>query len=118
MTLIVVERSKGGAAPGWEPEIKNGWKIEVSLGTMSVKEVRDIVKIVLPYRLDNDAVAELLHRRSEGNIKSFWFQLKFIVEQNESQDILKTATSYEDVIQSLGSAEQIVRHDVLNFTEK
>src|SRR5207302_7583040 len=69
-------------------------------------EVTELVREVMPEAEDYEDVASAIFRRSEGNLKSVWFQLRLISSRREDQEELPA--SYEDVILSLVPSDQAV----------
>lgn len=108
LRLIVVERTIGGRQLAWRPAISGVNEARIPLGLVSLDEVRSFVNVVLPLESRSDALANAIFRRSEGNLKSVWFQLKLIADRRIAQSGEVTTESYENVIQSLRPADQLV----------
>ncbi len=108
LRLVMVERTIGGRRLAWRPAITELNEAHIPLGLVSPEEVRTLVDAVLPREVSGDALANAIFRRSEGNLKSVWFQLKLIADRRSTQAGEATTDSYENVIQSLRPADQLV----------
>ncbi|HOV02991.1 MAG TPA: ATP-binding protein [Kaistiaceae bacterium] len=106
--LILVERVTSGSKLNWRPIESRGSIEDLNLSNATQSDVLVLVRAVLPDRSDHEQLSKVIHRRSDGNLKYVWFQLKFLSERKSSQPDLITASSYENVIQSLGSIENLV----------
>jgi hypothetical protein len=104
--LVVVERIRGTVQLDWCPEIPNATLEDVQLGRASVQEVVRLTAAILPNETGPRELAEMIHRRSDGNLKSVWFQLRLISERRASQGA--KAGSYAGVIESLSPIDQAV----------
>lgn len=108
LRLVLIERTIGNHASHWTPPIADLQEKRVEIGTASNEDISAIVKCVLPNEPDADALAASIHRRSEGNLKSAWFQLKLIAERRAMQDDKRHPKSYQEVIETLGPIDQMV----------
>ncbi|MDQ4126315.1 MAG: hypothetical protein M3134_12080 [Actinomycetota bacterium] len=106
LRLALVERIHGRSRLDWAPEIPDAEALQVELGGASLEEVTDLVRDVLPDADDFNDIAATIFRRSEGNLKSVWFQLRLIASRREDQEAVPT--SYEDVILTLPPLDQAV----------
>lgn len=106
LRLVLVERVRGRTRLDWMPPVPDAEQLDVELGTASLGEVTELVREVLPTTKDIEDVASTIHRRSEGNLKSVWFQLRLIASRREDQEAVPT--SYEDVILTLSPLDQAV----------
>lgn len=100
--LVIVERLNDRQEINWLPALMERSVLDVEMGFVGVMEIEDILCKVLPLHPDRKKLAETLHRRSEGNLKSIWFQLKLITQREQS------VNSYEGVVQSLRPKDQAV----------
>jgi tetratricopeptide (TPR) repeat protein len=108
LCLVLIERTTGNRESYWTPQIPGLLKKSISIGTASKEDIAEIINRILPNEPDGDALAVSIHRRSEGNLKSAWYQLKLIAERRANQDDERLPKSYQEVIQSLSSADQMV----------
>lgn len=106
LRLVLVERVHGCSRLDWAPEIPGAELMDLELRSASPDEVTDLVRVVLPAADDVEEIASTTFRRSEGNLKSVWFQLRLIVSRREDQETLPG--SYEDVILTLPPLDQAV----------
>ena len=106
LRLVLIERVRGRARLDWAPDVPAAELLDVEMGNASFDEVTDLVKEVLPDADDSADIASTVFRRSEGNLKSVWFQLRLIASRREHQEALPT--SYEDVIVTLPPLDQAV----------
>lgn len=106
MRLVLIERVRGDSRLEWAPAIPDAELMDVDLEDASQDEVTDLVKEILPEADDFEEVAAAIFRRSEGNLKSVWFQLRLVASRRRDQEGLPT--SYEDVILALSPLDQAV----------
>lgn len=108
LRLVLVERIRATDRQrvDWAPPVPHAHVADLELGAVSEDEVAALVRTVLPDIEDADAVSAAVFRRSDGNLKSVWFQLRLIAGRREHQRSL--ASSYEDVILSLHELDQAV----------
>jgi hypothetical protein len=106
LRLVLIERIRGMSRIDWVPDIPGAEIMHVELANASLHEVTELVKEVMPEAEDYEEVASTIFRRSEGNLKSVWFQLRLISSRRENQEELPA--SYEDVILSLVPSDQAV----------
>lgn len=106
LRLVLVERVHGEPRINWSPPVPGADFMDVDLGKVGVDEVRELVQAVLPEADDADDLAAAVLRRSEGNLKSVWYQLRLIASRRDQQDA--PPASYEDVIQTLAPLDQTV----------
>jgi tetratricopeptide (TPR) repeat protein len=106
LKLVLIERVHPRRRVAWAPTIPGAELMDLDLGSVSLEEVTDLVSAVLPAADDVEDIAATVFRRSEGNLKSVWFQLRLIASRRDDQDSL--VTSYEDVILSLPPLDQAV----------
>lgn len=108
LRLILIERTIDGRGDHWTPPIPDLREKEITIGTASKDQIAEILKCILPDEEEGQALAVSIHRRSEGNLKSAWYQLKLIAERRAAQNEERRPKSYEEVIQSLSSVDQTV----------
>lgn len=106
LRLVLIERIRGPARIDWAPAIPDAEVMDVALDNASPREVLDLVRVVMPGAADAEDLASAIFRRSGGNLKSVWFQLRLISARREHQEELPA--SYEDVILSLVPIDQAV----------
>jgi len=95
------------------PHIPDATTLDVEIATVTLEEVADLVEQVLPGASDTHDLPAVIFRRSDGNLKSVWFQLRLMAARYQDQE--SHARSYEDVIQSLPAFDQAVLR-VIVFT--
>lgn len=105
LRLVLIERVHDAPRTDWMP-IDERSSMDIHLGAASKEEVAELIRLVMPDVGDVPYVAESILRRSAGNLKSIWFQLRLLAARHEHQRIL--ASSYEDVILSLAPLDQAV----------
>lgn len=106
LRLVLVERVQGRSRLEWAPDVPGTELMDMELGSASLDDVTDLVREVFPEADDFEEVASTIFRRSDGNLKSVWFQLRLIASRRENQDSFPT--SYEDVILTLPPLDQAV----------
>lgn len=106
LRLVLIERVRGRARLDWSPHVPGAKLMDVDLQNASLEEVTALVNEVLPGAHDCEDVASTIFRRSDGNLKSVWFQLRLIASRREDQEALPT--SYEDAILTLPPLDQAV----------
>jgi tetratricopeptide (TPR) repeat protein len=106
LRLVLIERVFGRFRIDWAPYLPGAEVMDLALGSASLDEVRQLVVQVFPEPDDVDAIAPIVFRRSEGNLKSVWFQLRLIASRRKDQEALPT--SYEGVIETLRPLDQAV----------
>ena len=67
-----------------------------------------MIQKVIPGGPDMSEIVESVYRRSAGNLKSTWYQLRLIAERRAAQGVLGPSKSYQDVIDSLQPQDQLV----------
>jgi len=107
MRLVLIERVNQRPRLTWAPTIPDAESMDVELGKATAEEVIALVRDVMPEADDIERIAATIFRRSEGNLKSVWFQLRLITARRDHQDALATS-SYEDVILTLPALDQTV----------
>ncbi|GFM34532.1 ATP-binding protein [Desulfovibrio subterraneus] len=112
--FVVIERTKQSKAINWHPEISDATYKDIYLEAISEIDTLAIARAVLPGHEDLRELAKSIHRRSEGNLKSIWFQLKFTVERIEKgeQFALQNCT-YENIVQSLPALDQFILRTIV-----
>ena len=107
LRLITVERCQG--APEWPMmrECAGFIQKNIELGAASLSEIRVMAREALRDHADLDLLAQAIFRRSAGNLKSAWFQMKLLAERREISERLP-GSSYERVIGDLSPVDQIV----------
>jgi tetratricopeptide (TPR) repeat protein len=105
LRLILVERGDDPDA-GWAPSVPDARTMEVVVGDASLEDVTALVQEVLPDAPDHQQIASTIFRRSSGNLKSVWYQLRLIASRRADQAGLPA--SYEDVITTLPTLDQAV----------
>ncbi len=105
LRLILIERVNGPRVD-WNPSLPNAERMDLDLSAASLEEVTALVAEILPDAADSDELAATLFRRSGGNLKSVWYQLRLVTSRREDQAEL--SGSYEDVIASLPTLDQAV----------
>jgi len=108
LRLVLIERLHGEARIDWKPPIENATFKDCSFGEASIPEIEKLVRAVIPTYDDPGSLAKTLHRRSDGNLKSVWFQMKFIAQRQGEALTESSSGSYEGVILSLNSVDQAV----------
>lgn len=106
LRLVLVERVRGGVRLDWAPCDGLAETMDLDLANASLKEVETLIREILPEVGDVDEIASTIYRRSDGNLKSVWFQLRLIASRREDQETLPA--SYEDVILTLAPLDQAV----------
>jgi hypothetical protein len=106
LRLVLIERVRGQARLDWAPYVSSAETMDLDLENASQDEITTLVKEVLPEADDFEDLASTIYRRSDGNLKSVWFQLRLIASRREDQETLPT--SYEDVILTLSPLDQAV----------
>lgn len=107
-SLIVIERIFNERRINWKPFFQNQVTKDIELGPASIEETLVLVKSILPGENDIETLSRAIHRRSHGNLKSIWFQLKLISSRRNNQLEIDATESYEGVIQSLQPTDQAV----------
>lgn len=113
LKLIAVERLNADAKRDWMPAIEHASRRDLTFPLATVDDVRDLVRATLPEAERADELAETVFRRSEGNLKSAWFQLKLIAERRLVSKQERSDQSYENVIGSLRPVDQLVLRTVV-----
>ncbi|HEY6898403.1 MAG TPA: hypothetical protein VI279_14175, partial [Rhodocyclaceae bacterium] len=108
LRLVTIERTIGNRRLNWAPSIPNLSEKGVEIGVVSEDDILTLVKHVLPDELHPAELAATVHRRCDGNLKAAWFQLKLAAERRFSGDVKRQPDSYQEVIQSLRPADQMV----------
>lgn len=108
LRLIAIERTAGRKKLDWRPAISNLAEKTIAIGAISKDEIQQLIECVMPEEDRPDQLADAVFRRSEGNLKYVWFQLKLIAERRVSQRGPGPMESYEDVIRSLRPSDQLV----------
>ena len=112
--LIVLERTNHDAHQDWQPQIANAISHRITLKEVSEADTQVIVETVLPNHEDPTGLANSLYRRSEGNLKAIWFQLKFICNRFELGDELVVQSgTYENVVRSLPPLDQFILRTIV-----
>ena len=106
LRLVLIERVTERNRLDWMPPVPNAELMDIELQNASVDEITGLVREVLPDAIDFKAIATTMYRRSDGNLKSVWFQLRLIASRRDDQDSIPT--SYEDVISTLSPLDQTV----------
>jgi tetratricopeptide (TPR) repeat protein len=106
LRLVLIERVRGRSRLEWAPRIADAELMDIDLENVSLDEVTALVKDVLSTDDDFEDIASTIFRRSDGNLKSVWFQLRLVASRREDQEALPT--SYEDVILTLQPLDQAV----------
>jgi hypothetical protein len=106
LRLVLIERLHEAPRLEWSPDIPDAELMDLDLHNASLDEVTTLVKETLPGADDFEDIASTIYRRSGGNLKSVWFQLRLIASRREQQEALPT--SYEDVILTLPALDQAV----------
>lgn len=107
LRLVLVERTDAHRPRlDWLPPLSEAELLDLELTNASIDEVTDVVRAVLPGADDLTTIARGVFRRSEGNLKSVWFQLRLIVLRRDDQEALPV--NYEDVILTLSPLDQAV----------
>lgn len=106
LRVVLIERINAGPRLDWRPPIPAGSWLDLEFDKATTAEVASLIAQVLPDAGDHDDLAASVVRRSDGNLKSVWFQLRLIAARHADQEA--TATSYEDVISTLSPLDQTV----------
>lgn len=104
--LVLIERMRGGSCLDWRPPVPNAEVMDIEIGKATAADVAAIVAEVMPEAAGDDELAASVFRRSDGNLKSVWFQLRLIASRRADQEA--SSTSYEDVILTLAPLNQAV----------
>lgn len=106
--VVIIERTDDGARLDWTPLMPNQSVKDITFGRISCSDVETLVEHVFPSEIKRRELSETIARRSEGNLKSVWFQLKFLyLRRGEQEGDLKPET-YEEVIQTLHQIDKVV----------
>lgn len=106
LRLVLIERTRGGRRFDWRPPIPRAEVVDIDIGKASAEEVAAVIAEVMPDAAGDDELAASVFRRSDGNLKSVWFQLRLIALRRSDQ--VTSSTSYEDVILTLAPLDQAV----------
>ncbi len=106
LRLLLVERVLGEPRLDWTPYVPHAEEMDLDLENATLDEVEALVREILPEVDDFEPIASTIFRRSDGNLKSVWYQLRLIASRRENQEALPT--SYEDVIMTLPPLDQAV----------
>ncbi|WP_046006586.1 hypothetical protein [Pseudoalteromonas rubra] len=107
-TLVLVERTINCEHENWLPLHNKAIVKSIEFGPASLQDTKRLVQRIFPMENDIEELVKSIHRRSEGNLKSIWFQLKFLVERRENQALNISSGSYQGVVQSLSTSDTIV----------
>ena len=105
LRLVLIERVRA-ARINWAPVVAQAEAMDIDLRDASLEEVAALVEEILPDAADYEQLAATIFRRSSGNLKSVWYQLRLITSRREDQEELPA--SYEDVIVTLPTLDQTV----------
>ena len=108
LIFLCIERSIANESTVFSNKISNFDKKEIRFETVKENELLEIVNHIFPGDNSAEKIAKAVHRRSEGNLKSAWFQLKLLADRRQNQELLKYNESYENVIQSLSPVDTTV----------
>ena len=108
LRLITIERTIGSRRLNWTPAIRNLVEKRIEIGAISVDDVLILIQQVLPNEANPAELAATVHRRCDGNLKAAWYQLKLAAERCTEGFTERQPDSYQDVIQSLRPADQMV----------
>jgi tetratricopeptide (TPR) repeat protein/ABC-type dipeptide/oligopeptide/nickel transport system ATPase subunit len=108
LRLIAIERTAERRRLDWHPIIADVMEKDMTMAAVAQQDMRRLIDRILPEGVKTELLAETIFRRSEGNLKSAWFQLKLIAERRLSQAGEGPSESYEDVIRSLRPSDQMV----------
>lgn len=108
LRLVTIERTVGNRRLNWMPSIPNLNEKSIEIGVVSEGDILALVRHVLPDEVNPVELAATVHRRCGGNLKAAWFQLKLAAERRSSGDLNRQPESYQEVIQSLRPADQLV----------
>ncbi len=106
LRLVLIERTRAGSRLDWRPPIPDALWLDLEFDKATTAEVAGLIAQVLPDAADDEDLAASVVRRSDGNLKSVWFQLRLIAARRADQEA--TANSYEDVILTLAPLDQAV----------
>ena len=106
LRLVLVERTRPGQRLDWRPPVSGARFFDVDIAKASGHDVAKLIAVVMPDAADDQELAASVLRRSDGNLKSVWFQLRMIASRRANQEA--TAASYEDVISTLAPLDQAV----------
>lgn len=113
LRLIVVERLNDDPKTDWMPAAEDAIFRDITFSPATANDIREVVRAALPGVEHPKELAETVFRRSEGNLKSAWFQLKLIAERRQVSQRDKSDHSYECVIDSLHPTDQMVLRTVV-----
>jgi tetratricopeptide (TPR) repeat protein len=106
--LITVERTIEGRGKNWDLNLARFVTRPLVLSPANKEDVSTLIRKVLPDGSDMAEIVESVYRRSAGNLKSTWYQLRLIAERRTAQGVLGPSKSYQDVIDSLHPQDQLV----------
>lgn len=101
LRVILVEQCEQGPEIEWLQSMKGVEIRSEALGPSTKEEVSRLIEAVMPEAFDRIELASAVQRRSGGNLKSAWFQLKMIAERRSSQLGTSSQDAYEQAIESL-----------------
>lgn len=104
LRVVLIERTRGPERPDWQPPIPLVQTVSVHLDRASPEEIAAVIADVMPTAADDQELVSSVSRRSEGNLKSVWFQLRLMALRRADQDLKET--SYEGVIGTLAPLDQ------------
>jgi len=108
LRVVIIERTNNGARLDWTPPMSNQSIKDITFSNVSCSDVEKLIEFVIPSETMRKELSETIGRRSEGNLKSVWFQLKFLyLRRSEQKECLQPET-YEEVIQTLHQVDKIV----------
>lgn len=106
LRLILIERTVGPERLDWRPSMPGVRFEDIEMDRAAPEEVASLVAEVMPDAPEAEELATSVYRRSDGNLKSVWFQLRLIAARRSDQAM--SSTSYEDVILTLAPLDQVV----------
>lgn len=106
--IVVIERISGNSKLDWLPPVFDAEIKEITFNPIACCDVEAIINVIFPSCDDQKELAKTIFRRSDGNLKSVWFQLKFIYMRRTQQVDQYLPESYEEVIQSLHQIDKVV----------
>ena len=120
--LVVIDRLNEGVSESWNLRCFSDHRLTLQLSPLSEKDVRDLVTTVLEPQTPNlNEISNVIFRKSEGNPKQVWLQLRTYELNTDAERIYRESKqsrrranaaevalgTYEDTIQNLPTLDRI-----------
>jgi len=120
--LVVVDRLNEGVSDAWNLRCFSDHRLTLQIPPLTEKDVRDVINTVLEPQTPNlNEISNLIFRKSEGNPKQVWLQLRTYELNTEAEQISRESRqsrrrakaaevalgTYEDTIQNLPSLDKM-----------